>query len=201
MEYRILGPLEVFHGGSPVAVGRGKRRSLLALLLLHANEVVSAERLIDGLWGEHPPATSAKSLQVHVSQLRRELHAGAPELNGEELATRAGGYVLHVGPDDLDVERFERLLAEGARALASGQAQRAAARLREGLDLWRGSRSPTSRTSRLRSTRSLGSRSCGWRRSNSGSRPTSRSVAMPRSSGSSMCSCASIRCASDCAGC
>ncbi len=138
MEYRLLGPLEVWHGGRTVPVGGGKRRSLLALLLLHPNEVVSAERLIHELWGEHPPATSAKILQIHVSQLRRELHVGPPGANGEALATRAGGYVLELQPDDLDVEQFEQLLADGVRALAAGQPARAAERLGQGLGLWRG---------------------------------------------------------------
>ena len=64
MDFRLLGPLEVFDGARAVVIGGGKRRSLLALLLLHSNEVVSADRLIDELWGEHPPATAAKGLQV-----------------------------------------------------------------------------------------------------------------------------------------
>jgi DNA-binding SARP family transcriptional activator len=71
MEFRLLGPLEVVSRGRPLLVGGGKRRSLLAILLLHANEVVSAERLIDELWGERPPATAAKSVHVYVSQLRK----------------------------------------------------------------------------------------------------------------------------------
>src|SRR2546423_7847001 len=73
MEFRLLGSLEVLDGQRVVRVGGGKRRSLLALLVLHRNEVVSADRLIDALWGESPPPTAAKGLQVHVSQLRKEL--------------------------------------------------------------------------------------------------------------------------------
>ena len=74
-------------------IGGGKRRSLLALLLLHGNKVVSADRLIDELWGEHPPPTAAKGLQVYVSQLRKELQNGS-DRDGDVLVTRANGYVL-----------------------------------------------------------------------------------------------------------
>src|SRR5919109_723124 len=91
MEFRILGPLEVAEGGVPVALGAPKQRAVLAVLLLHANEVVSAQRLIDELWGERPPATVGKSLQVHVSQLRKELGQGNG--SGETIVrTRGSGY-------------------------------------------------------------------------------------------------------------
>ena len=131
MYFQLLGPLEVSDQGRSVVIGGGKRRSLLALLLLHANEVVSSERLIAELWGERPPATSGTIVRVYVSQLRREL-------SGDGLLTRAGGYVLRVGPDDLDVLRFERALAQGEAARLAGEPARAAAQLREGLALWRG---------------------------------------------------------------
>src|SRR3954468_1210069 len=135
MEFRLLGPLEVVSRDRSLLVGGGKRRSLLAILLLHPNEVVSAERLIDELWGERPPATSSKSVQVYVSQLRRELQEHSR--NGELLVTRSNGYLLRVGPDDLDVQRFERALAEGERALAAGEARRASDTLGGALELWR----------------------------------------------------------------
>jgi DNA-binding SARP family transcriptional activator len=77
MDFRILGPLEALDEGRDVALAGSKRRALLALLLVHANETVSIERLIDELWGEDPPATAAKSVQVHVSRLRKALSAGA----------------------------------------------------------------------------------------------------------------------------
>jgi DNA-binding SARP family transcriptional activator len=134
MYFQLLGSLEVSDRGEPVAVGGGKRRALLGVLLLHPNEVVSAERLIDELWGERPPATSAKSVQVYVSQLRRELGSR----NGELLVTRSNGYLLRVGGEDLDVQRFERALAEGERALAAGEARRASDTLGGALELWRG---------------------------------------------------------------
>ena len=139
MEYRILGPLEVVQADRPVALGGGKQRALLALLLLHANEVVPSERLIDELWGDAPPATAAKSVQVYVSQLRKALRDGH-DANGRDgpLLTRSGGYVLELGAGELDLHRFEGAVEEGRRALDGAAPERAAARLRDGLSLWRG---------------------------------------------------------------
>jgi DNA-binding SARP family transcriptional activator len=137
VEFRLLGPLEVADRGRPVVVGAGKRRALLALLLLHANEVVPAERLIDELWGERPPATVAKSLHVYVSQLRKELGHGNGAGDGI-LRTRGNGYVVEVGPDDVDTRRFERLLADGRRAADADDPARASETLREAVAMWRG---------------------------------------------------------------
>ena len=108
MDYRILGPLEVSDGDRPLALGGEKQRALLAVLLLHAGEVVSADRLIDDLWGERSPPGAPKALQAHISRLRKALDAdGArpPETDGEAtgsssggvLLTRGRGYVLRVG--------------------------------------------------------------------------------------------------------
>ena len=89
MEFKILGPLEVVEDGLPLPLGRGRERALLALLLLRANEVVSADRLIDELWREEPPATAAKALQVYVSRLRKRIGA-------DVVTTRSSGYVIEV---------------------------------------------------------------------------------------------------------
>jgi DNA-binding SARP family transcriptional activator len=127
MKFRLLGPLEVAEQDRLLALGGRKQRSLLAVLLLQANEVVSTERLIDELWGESPPSTVGKSVQVYVSRLRKQL--------GEDrLITRAPGYLLRVDPSELDVACFERLLAEARRL----DPEPAAERLRKALDLWRG---------------------------------------------------------------
>jgi DNA-binding SARP family transcriptional activator len=131
MEFRILGPLEVLEGGDRLSLGGAKQRALLAVLLVHANEPVSTDRLIDELWAERPPATAAHTLQVYVSNLRKVLGA-------ERLVTRAPGYLAEVGPDELDLERFERLFREGRDAVARGAADIAGARLCEALSLWRG---------------------------------------------------------------
>jgi DNA-binding SARP family transcriptional activator len=127
MHFRLLGPLEVAEQDRALELGGIKQRSLLAILLLHAGEVVASDRLIAELWGETPPATAAKSVQTYVLRLRRELGA-------ERVTTRAHGYVLNVGPDELDLALFERLRGEARRA----EPTRAAQKLRDALALWRG---------------------------------------------------------------
>jgi predicted ATPase/class 3 adenylate cyclase len=131
MEFRMLGPLEVADGGRGVALGGAKQRTLLGVLLLHAGEVVPVERLVDELWGERPPGSSAKLVQGYVSGLRRALGAGSEAL----LSTHAPGYALRPGPDQLDLLAFERLLGE-ARSAAEPAA--AAERMRAALAVWRG---------------------------------------------------------------
>src|ERR687887_460753 len=111
MEIRVLGPVEASVGGRPVALGAGKPRALLALLALNAGSAVSVDRLIEGLWGERPPATAGKLLQVYVSRLRKALAAAG---GGGEIVTRGRGYELRLGGDGPDARRFERLLAGGA---------------------------------------------------------------------------------------
>jgi DNA-binding SARP family transcriptional activator len=135
MEVRLLGPFEVSDAGQAFTVGGGRRRALLALLALHPNEVLPAERLIDELWGEQPPPTALKGLQVQVSRLRKDL---AQDGNESVLQTRSNGYVLQISPDQVDIRRFELKLDEGARALSAGEPGRAAERLREALAMWRG---------------------------------------------------------------
>jgi DNA-binding SARP family transcriptional activator/streptogramin lyase len=131
MEFRLLGPLELEGEHGVVSVGSGKQRALLAILLLHANERLSRERLIDELWDEEPPASAAHSLEVYVSRLRKTLH----EAGGDgALATRGNGYLLQVGEEDSDAGRFRRLL-DAAR---SADPAREAALLRDALALWRG---------------------------------------------------------------
>jgi DNA-binding SARP family transcriptional activator len=127
MDFRLLGPLEVVAQDCPLALGGGKQRLLLAVLLAHANETVSSERLVDALWGETPPPTAMRSLHNQVSGLRKLLGDG-------RLLTRTPGYVLRVEPSELDVARFERLLGEADRAEPAA----AAVKLREALALWRG---------------------------------------------------------------
>jgi DNA-binding SARP family transcriptional activator len=132
VDFRILGPLEVTHDGREVPVAGARQRELLALLLLEAGRVVSADRLMDALWGEHQPAAGGAALRVRLSQLRKALRAG-----GELLVTRPPGYALLVPRDGLDLWRFERALDEGERALATDPA-RAADLLTGALAEWRG---------------------------------------------------------------
>ena len=139
MEFRILGPIEIRDGGRVLPLGGGQQRALLALLLLRANETMSRDLLIDELWGDTPPATAVKALQGHISALRRQLEPGrASGAAGSVLVTRGTGYELRLDEGQLDLARFELLRDEGREALAEGDSERAAARLREALGLWRG---------------------------------------------------------------
>jgi DNA-binding SARP family transcriptional activator len=137
MEFGILGPLEVRDGGRVLPVHGPKQRALLAVLLLHANEVVSSQRLIDSLWGDRAPATAANTLQVHVSRLRRLLEP--PGSSREILLARPPGYVLRVALGELDLHRFESLVEAARRSRSGGDPAAASASLHEGLGLWRGS--------------------------------------------------------------
>jgi DNA-binding SARP family transcriptional activator/tetratricopeptide (TPR) repeat protein len=119
-------------------VGTPQQRALLALLILNANEVVSRDRIIDELWGANPPATAPKLVQTYVSRLRNALEPDRAGGDDEVLVTQAPGYLLRVGPDQLDFRRFERLAEEGRAALSGGRPGEAAEQLREALALWRG---------------------------------------------------------------
>jgi DNA-binding SARP family transcriptional activator/WD40 repeat protein len=138
MHFRILGPLEALDEGRTVALSGSKQRALLALLLLHPNETLSRDRLIDELWGEHPPDTATKTVQVHVSRLRKTLGAAAGNGANGLLVTRDHGYELTLAEEQLDARRFERLLAEGSEELRAGRPELAVPALELALSLWRG---------------------------------------------------------------
>src|SRR3954467_11214334 len=121
MDISVLGPMEAGAGGRPLSLGGGKPRALLAMLALQAGSPVSTDHLIEGLWGESPPATATKMIQIFVSQVRKALDASG---DAGRLLTRGRGYELRIAPDDVDALRFERLLAAQAP--------------REALALWRG---------------------------------------------------------------
>ncbi|HXE93469.1 MAG TPA: BTAD domain-containing putative transcriptional regulator, partial [Gaiellaceae bacterium] len=131
MDYRILGPLEAFDGERAISLGGARQRAVLALLVLHGNETLTSDVIVDELWGEEAPPTAVKVLQNCVSALRKELPP-------ETIRTVAGAYSLALGPEELDRDRFERLLAEGRAALAAGDHADAAEQLRAALALWRG---------------------------------------------------------------
>jgi DNA-binding SARP family transcriptional activator len=128
VEFRILGPLEVVEDGRPLTLGGPRQRALLAMLLTRANEVVSNDRLIDELWGARPPPTATNALQYHVSQLRKTLGPS------KAIVTREPGYLIRVGPHELDLLRFQRLVEEARHA----PADHASRLLHDALDLWRG---------------------------------------------------------------
>lgn len=134
MEFRILGPLEVVEDGEPVALGTLKERLVLGVLLLHANEFVSRERLIDDLWGEAPPPTARKAVNVYLSKLRKALGV----TGADPITTAAGGYRLLVEPELLDASRVQVLTEEARQSVAGGDPEGGAERFREALALWRG---------------------------------------------------------------
>ena len=133
-EFRILGRLEVVEGDRRVALPRGRARSLLGVLALRAGEVVSSDRLIDQLWGQAPPPTATKALHGLVSTLRRRLEAEHDGKTPPILETRAPGYLLAIDRDQVDANRFRRLVAEATQAPVATKA----AWLRDALGLWRG---------------------------------------------------------------
>jgi YVTN family beta-propeller protein len=135
IEFRMLGPLELSADGRALPLGSPKQRALLALLLVHANETLSRDRLIEELWAEAAPATVESAFHSYLSRLRRLLDAAGA---GGLLVRQAHGYRLQVEPDQLDVTRFEQLVEKGSEALALGKAELAAERLRQALALWRG---------------------------------------------------------------
>ncbi|HET7379936.1 MAG TPA: winged helix-turn-helix domain-containing protein, partial [Gaiellales bacterium] len=118
-DFRILGPLAVLRDGHPLEIQGAKERATLAILLVHAGQIVSADYLIDALWAEEPPATARKSLHVRIAALRKVLGA-------ERIVSRGPGYLIHIEPGGLDLDRFERLVAQGGDEL------------REALAIWSG---------------------------------------------------------------
>jgi DNA-binding SARP family transcriptional activator len=135
MRFRILGPLEFWTDGEWQPITAEKWRSLLACLLLRANQIVSTEVLVDELWGDVPPARAKNLISIYVLRLRRLLG----DSDGRLLAFRSPGYVLNLADGDLDVDRFDSLMTDGRHALDGGDPPRAATLLSAGLDLWRGS--------------------------------------------------------------
>jgi DNA-binding SARP family transcriptional activator len=130
IEFRILGPLEVWKDGKAVQLGTRMQRALLAVLLLRSNEVTSTDRLIEDLWPDHAPPTALKTLRAYVSRLRRAL-----DDNSSQLRTVGSGYRLEVAPDVLDRDRFEHLVADARRAADRVEAS---GLLASALGLWRG---------------------------------------------------------------
>ena len=135
VEFGVLGPLQVLAGGEPVALGSAQQRAVLAMVMLEVGGPVSRDRLVDGLWGERPPASAAHAVQVYVSAIRKILRAaGDPPVR---LAGSPAGYVLEADPEQVDARRFARLIDDGQRALAADPL-RARNLFEQALSLWRG---------------------------------------------------------------
>jgi WD40 repeat protein/DNA-binding SARP family transcriptional activator len=133
VEIRLLGHVGIVVDGQPVPLGGGKQRAVLAMLALHANRTVSSDELVDGLWGEHPPASAAKNLQLYVSRLRKALSKNGSEAT---IVTHGRGYELRLPEGAIDATRFERLVEEAAREPGSAAGANGAASA--ALELWRG---------------------------------------------------------------
>src|ERR1700741_3634971 len=129
VELGILGPLQVRQGGAPVTIPGAKPRALLTMLGLHGGSVVSADTLVELLWGDDPPRTAAKALQTHISSLRRTLGDGF-------VLTQGTGWTLST--TEIDATRYKVAARLGRDAFAAGDAGQAAARFDEALALWRG---------------------------------------------------------------
>lgn len=134
VRFRILGPVEVWTGQAWAGIGAPKWRSLLAALLINAGQVVPTDRLVMEIWGDAPPAGATNLVSVYALRLRRLIG----DDSGEVLRTRAPGYQLSLGPEDLDASRFDLLAGAGRQALARREPQRATGLLAQALDLWRG---------------------------------------------------------------
>lgn len=139
IDFRILGPIEVAREVGPVRLGGPKQRAVLATLVLHANRVVPVEQIADDLYGDAVPATAVAQVRDHVSQLRKLFdQKGGADARESVLETHTPGYLLRVGPDQLDAFRFESATEDAFGALGRGDARAAASLLRQALALWRG---------------------------------------------------------------
>src|ERR1700761_2861941 len=136
MEFRVLGPIELWSAGRRQDLGRARARSILAMLLLTPRALVPAETLIDRLWDTEPPAKARESLSVYVARLRASLRQAV----GDDLRLlgRAPGYTLAGDPETIGVYQFRRLRRQADPLAASGDYEPAAAMLREADGLWRG---------------------------------------------------------------
>ena len=129
MRFAILGPIELWIDGAPVPLGGPKQRALLAVVLLHANQAVSRDRLIDALWGESPPPSASESLDAYIYRLRKLI-------GHDRLVRSGGGYLLSVEAGELDADRFGALVAGAHQAADVGDSRGAVKMLAEALALW-----------------------------------------------------------------
>ena len=138
MEFRLLGALEVAHDDDVVRIGSALQRRLLAVLLVHARTVVSADRLVDVLWGEQPPVDARQGLWTNVARLRRALPVRQDGDGDGSLLTRSPGYLLDVEPEQVDAGRFEALAAAASQPRGRSAAPRRARSWTRRSGLWRG---------------------------------------------------------------
>jgi DNA-binding SARP family transcriptional activator len=174
--FRVLGPIEVWADERRVAVGGPRQVTLLAFLLLNANRALAGDTITDAVWGSS--RAKPNRLQMAVARLRHALEPLSPS-GDPVIRTVSGGYMIAIAPGQLDADMFDSCVTQAGEALDGHDPDRAAALVAQGLDLWRGPRSP-SRI--LHSRRSGGSTSCAWPRSRRARRRICSSVVTPRSS-------------------
>ena len=133
MRFRLLGPLGAETSEGPIDLGPHKQRTVLAVLLLHANEIVSTDRIVDLVWGDSPPRTADHSVQIYISDLRKALANGA---SADVIETRPPGYVLNAPPDSVDALRFQQLVRDGLAAVRTGDVAGGRPKLEKALSLW-----------------------------------------------------------------
>jgi DNA-binding SARP family transcriptional activator len=138
MDFRVLGPFEVVDGGNAIPLGGRRQRAVLALLTIHAGEVLSIDRIVDEVWAGSPPPSAVRTVQVYVSRLRSALHPSRSGAGDGVLMSVDPGYLLAVDRSQIDAFRFEQAVAEGSAFLAAGDAASAAQTLRDALGIWRG---------------------------------------------------------------
>ena len=194
MDFRILGPIEVLSEGRAVSLGGSRQRALLGLFLIHANETLSVDRLMDELFGGRAQAPSPKAMHVQISRLRKSLaaHPGGEGL----IVTHGSGYELAIDPDHVDANRFERLVAEGGQERPSAVPLPLPSHSSARSTCGAAPRSPISPTSASPRRRSHGSTSCGSARSSSAWTRSWRSATTPTSSAGCRASSTSTRTAS-----
>ncbi len=139
VNFRLFGPLTAETDSGPVDLGPPKQRSVLAVLLLHANEIVPTDRIIDLVWGEDPPRTAEHSVQIYISDLRKALANGSAS---NLIETRPPGYVLNTPPHTVDTLQFERLVRDGTSAVRTGDIAKGRPMLEGALSVWSGSPLP-----------------------------------------------------------
>lgn len=137
LQVRLLGPLAAFDARGPLRLGGPRQRTVLAMLALHANQVVSTDRLVEAVWDAAPPPSADRTLRTYVSHLRKTIDAGRAR-HRAHLRTQAPGYLLHIHPDAVDALRFERLVADARKALDAGDSSTVSNTLGQALALWRG---------------------------------------------------------------
>ena len=139
MDFRLLGPFEVWEHGYPLPLGARRQRAILALLALHPREVLSTDRIVEEIWGEDAPPSAVRTVHAYISRLRSCLREGSDaDARSAVIVSREPGYLLQIDPDQIDAARFENGVLQAAALMLDGDPRKANEVLRAVLELWRG---------------------------------------------------------------